>query len=181
MTWAKLPTWPYRYTKSEQNLPYISPLPADSERRTQDQENNSDIIFFLFAEEPKLLYLGCYIDKSVRAMDGLWFDSNHMTADLCVGSCKAEVSNVKITRFLSKLRPAMLHDVAHCTKAAIRQLTTMLSTSKNVLFPGHFHMLITGADAQHFDYHLSASKCNKVKGHQHRWLAGGYDLEIGHF
>ena len=21
----------------------------------------------------------------------------------------------------------------------------------------------------------------KVKGHQHRWLAGGYDLEIGHF
>ena len=22
---------------------------------------------------------------------------------------------------------------------------------------------------------------NKVSGHQHRWLAGGYDLEIGHF
>ena len=21
----------------------------------------------------------------------------------------------------------------------------------------------------------------KVKGHQYRWLAGGYDLEIGHF
>ena len=21
----------------------------------------------------------------------------------------------------------------------------------------------------------------KVLGHQHRWLAGGYDLEIGHF
>ena len=21
----------------------------------------------------------------------------------------------------------------------------------------------------------------KVSGHQHRWLAGGYDLEIGHF
>ena len=21
----------------------------------------------------------------------------------------------------------------------------------------------------------------KVKGHQHRWLAGDYDLEIGHF
>ena len=27
----------------------------------------------------------------------------------------------------------------------------------------------------HFDYHLSASV------HQHRWWAGGYDLEIGHF
>ena len=21
----------------------------------------------------------------------------------------------------------------------------------------------------------------KVSGHQHRWLAGGYDLQIGHF
>ena len=29
---------------------------------------------------------------------------------------------------------------------------------------------------RHFDYHPSVSK-----GHQFRWLAGGYDLEIGHF
>ena len=28
----------------------------------------------------------------------------------------------------------------------IHQLTTMLSTSKNVLFPGHNHLLTTGAD-----------------------------------
>ena len=46
-------------------------------------------------------------------------------------------------------------------KATIHQVTTMLSTSKNVLFPGHNHLLATGAD--------------KVKGHQHRCLAGGYD------
>ena len=31
-------------------------------------------------------------------------------------------------------------------KATIHQLTTKLSTSKNVLFPGHNHLLTTGAD-----------------------------------
>ena len=46
-------------------------------------------------------------------------------------------------------------------KATTHQLTTMLSTSKNVL--------------------AGARAIIKVKGHQHRWLAGGYDLEIGHF
>ena len=28
---------------------------------------------------------------------------------------------------------------------------------------------------------LATSKNVQLKGHQHRWLAGGYDLEIGHF
>ena len=40
----------------------------------------------------------------------------------------------------------------------------MLVTSKNVLFPGHNHLLATSTD----DPSLW-------------WLAGGYDLEIGHF
>ena len=31
-------------------------------------------------------------------------------------------------------------------KAIIHQVTTMLVTSKNVLFPGHNHLLTTGAD-----------------------------------
>ena len=31
-------------------------------------------------------------------------------------------------------------------KATIHQLSTTLSTSKNVLFPGHNHLLTTGAD-----------------------------------
>ena len=31
-------------------------------------------------------------------------------------------------------------------KATIHQLITMLSTSKDVLFPGHNHLLTTGAD-----------------------------------
>ena len=38
-------------------------------------------------------------------------------------------------------------------KATIHQVTTMLATSKNVLFPGHSHLLTTGADDP-FDYHL---------------------------
>ena len=31
-------------------------------------------------------------------------------------------------------------------KATIHQVTTMLSTSKNALFPGHNYLLTTGAD-----------------------------------
>ena len=37
-------------------------------------------------------------------------------------------------------------NLTHRKKATIHQLTTMLSTSKNVLFPGHNIMLTTGAD-----------------------------------
>ena len=54
-------------------------------------------------------------------------------------------------------------------KHTIQQLTTMLSSPKNVLFPGHNQLLVT------------AQAIIKVSGHQHRWFAGGYDLEIGHF
>ena len=36
---------------------------------------------------------------------------------------------------------------SHCAKkATIHQVTTMLTTSKNVLFPGHNHLLTTGTD-----------------------------------
>ena len=35
-------------------------------------------------------------------------------------------------------------------KATIHQLTIMLSTSKNVLFPGHNHLLTTDADDMTF-------------------------------
>ena len=66
-------------------------------------------------------------------------------------------------------------------KATIHQVTTMLTTSKNVLFPGQNHLLTTNTD----DPSLAGTQeIIKVSGHQHRWLAGGYniyDLEIGHF
>ena len=54
----------------------------------------------------------------------------------------------------------------------------MLSTSKNVQFPGHNHLLTTSADDQTLKL---LPERQWVKGHRHRWLAGGYDLEIGYF
>ena len=54
----------------------------------------------------------------------------------------------------------------------------MLATSKNVLFPDHSHMLTTGTDDPSL---TGALAINKVNVHQYWWLAGGYDLEIGHF
>ena len=54
----------------------------------------------------------------------------------------------------------------------------MLATSKNVLFPGYNHLLTTSTD----DPSLAGTRAIiKVLGHQYRWLAGGYDLEILHF
>ena len=34
----------------------------------------------------------------------------------------------------------------HCAKNTIHQVATMVTTSKNVLFPSHNHMLATGID-----------------------------------
>ena len=54
-------------------------------------------------------------------------------------------------------------------KATIHQVTTMLATSKKLLFPSHTSMddsSLAGAAAQ---------VIIKVSGHQYRWLAGGYD------
>ena len=47
-------------------------------------------------------------------------------------------------------------------------VTNHHAPTKNVPFPSHNHL----ADAR---------AIIKVKGHPHQWLAGGYDLEIGHF
>ena len=51
----------------------------------------------------------------------------------------------------------------------------MLVTSKNVLFPGHNHLLTTGTDNSSL---AGAWAIIKASGHHYRWLAGGYDLEI---
>ena len=58
----------------------------------------------------------------------------------------------------------------------IHQLTTMLATSKNALFPGHNHLLTTGADDPKL--FLSPDR-QQVNGHPYRWLAGGYDIFRG--
>ena len=39
-------------------------------------------------------------------------------------------------------------------KNTIHQVTTMLTTTENVLFPGHNHLLTT----RHFDHHPSVSE-----------------------
>ena len=45
-------------------------------------------------------------------------------------------------------------------KKAIHQVTTMLTTSKNI---------------------AGARVINKVPGYQYQWIAGGYDLETEYF
>ena len=54
----------------------------------------------------------------------------------------------------------------------------MLAISKNVLFPGHNHLLTAGTDDPSL---AGAQAIFKVSDHQYWWLAGGYDLEIGYF
>ena len=67
---------------------------------------------------------------------------------------------------------------AQLKKATMNQVTTMLATSKKVLFPDHNHLLTTSTD----DPSLTGARTIiKVSGHHYRWLAGGYDLELGYF
>ena len=39
-----------------------------------------------------------------------------------------------------------MHCIALCTKNTIHQVTTMLATSRNILFTGHNHLLAIGTD-----------------------------------
>ena len=59
----------------------------------------------------------------------------------------------------------------HCTE---KPLSTMLDTCKNVLFPGHNHLLTTGTDDPTLLIIAWAlvRVIIKVSGHQHWWLAG---------
>ena len=63
-------------------------------------------------------------------------------------------------------------------KATVHNATTMLATPKNVLFPGHNHLLTTGTNGPLL---AGTRVIIKMSGYHYRWLAGGYDLEIGHF
>ena len=66
---------------------------------------------------------------------------------------------------------------ALCKKnpGTIHQVTTMLATFKNVLFPGHNHLLTTDTDSRSL---AGAQAIIKVKGYH---LAGGHDQETEHF
>ena len=64
----------------------------------------------------------------------------------------------------NKLSKPSLHKQATLRKkATIHQVTTMLATSKNVLFPGHNHLLTTGTDDPSL---AGAQAIIKVLGHQ---------------
>ena len=64
----------------------------------------------------------------------------------------------------------------HCAKkATIHQVTTMLATSKDILFPGHNHLLTTYTDNPSL---TGPRVIIKGSGHQYQWLADGYDLDI---
>ena len=51
---------------------------------------------------------------------------------------------MKISHQLAK--QDLVRRITLCKKATIHQVTTMLATPKNVLFPSHNHMLTTGTD-----------------------------------
>ena len=57
--------------------------------------------------------------------------------------------------------PGLNHwaNVVTAQKATIHQVTTMLATSKNVLFPDHNHLLTMVLMTQHFDYRPSTTWC----------------------
>ena len=57
----------------------------------------------------------------------------------------------------------------------------MLATSKNVLFPGHNHLLTTGTDGMALIIaRVPARVIIKVNCQQYRLLAGSYDLKISY-
>ena len=63
-------------------------------------------------------------------------------------------------------------DKTHCAKkASIHQVTIMLATFKDVLFPGHNQLLTIGTDD------LTGVRVTiRVSGHQYRWLAWKYNI-----
>ena len=64
-------------------------------------------------------------------------------------------------------------------KTTFHQVSTMLATSKNVLFPGHNHQLTTGADLTLIIARAPVRVIIKVSGSSA--LVDGYDMEIEHF
>ena len=78
--------------------------------------------------------------------------------------------------------PLWLYRHTYLKKNTIHQVTAMLATSKNVLFPGHNHLLPSGTDDPTLIIAQAPARLIiLVSGHQHQWLVGGCDLEIEHF
>ena len=70
-----------------------------------------------------------------------------------------QICTVQTSAHVLQLLPFLLAGEHQCNlplrkTATIHQLTTILSTSKNVLSPGHNHQLTTSADDPVFTYDL---------------------------
>ena len=68
--------------------------------------------------------------------------------DVCMYSLASSYHLPSLLIKLLQLSPYTIHFALRhsAKKATIHQVTTMLATSKNVLFPGHNNLLTTGAD-----------------------------------
>ena len=66
-------------------------------------------------------------------------------------------------------------------KTTIHQVATMLATSKKLVEMSCFQVITTCLPPVLMTQHWLSPEHQRVKGHQHQWIAGGYDLEIWHF
>ena len=67
--------------------------------------------------------------------------TSQFPAITCIGNMDVGTSYNVVAKTMSELYRAALRK-----KATVHQVTTMLATSKNILFPGHNHLLTTGTD-----------------------------------
>ena len=93
----------------------------------------------------------CWCSSTQRCHSETDETSNHTSITLrndCPWGCHCALSHT-VSSCLDYTQCELWHEVSReetlGTKAIIHQVTTMLATSKNVLFPGHNHLLTSGA------------------------------------
>ena len=59
--------------------------------------------------------------------------------------CTAKIRKARQALLIYDQYSSCYHSYSTAQKTTIHQVTAMLSTSKNALFPGHNHLLTTGA------------------------------------
>ena len=90
----------------------------------------------------------CIVDVTTETFDQIVMDDEQVRSHQRVFSIKCRIWEFWI--FFSPQYKSV-EEIEHFSlllhkKATIHRVTTMLATFKNVLFPGHNHLLITGAD-----------------------------------
>ena len=96
----------------------------------------------------------------------------HYKRILSTGLREGKVTSFRFisTNFIKSIEYCCISVNSLGKKTTIHQVTTMLATCTNVLFPGPNHLQTTSTD----DPSLAGARAIiKVKGHQYQWLAGG--------